>query len=314
MSSQRPASPPEQIARDSAARVAAIVPVYNRRETTLQALRSLSRIDLTGIDFRIFIVDDGSTDGTAQAIEKDFPDVVLVHGDGNLHYAGGTNAGMVAAKDWNPDYYLLMNDDSVFHDQFLLRLLETARNVPRSVVGALLLLWDRPHRVFQVGLRWNASKGGWIIPEDLTAFSVRSEPFDVECLVGNCTLVPSAAVAECGLLDAQRFPHGWGDAQYFMRLRNAGWHLMVNPRAYVWCEPNTNPPPLHSQPLSKVFRILFRDRRHPLNLQRQFIARWESAPSRLSAIAAFTVYLAGILGKAATHGLSLPGTRASQNE
>jgi GT2 family glycosyltransferase len=299
----------EQEFLDAPVRVAAIIPVYNRRETTLQALRSLSRIDRTGVDLRIFIVDDGSKDGTAQAIEKDFPEVVLVHGDGNLHYAAGTNAGMVAAKDWNPDHYLLMNDDSVFHDQFLQRLLAATRNAPRSVVGALLLLWDEPHRVFQVGVRWSVPEGGWVIPEDLTAFNVGGEPFEVECLVGNCTLVPAGAVAECGLMDAKRFPHGWGDAQYFVRLRNAGWRLIVNPRAYVWCEPNTNPPPLHSQPLSKVFRILFRDRRHPLNLQRQFIARWESAPNRLSAIAAFAVYLAGIFGKAATHALSLPRTR-----
>jgi GT2 family glycosyltransferase len=95
MSSQQPASPPEQTIGDAPTRVAAIVPVYNRRETTLQALRSLSRIDRTGVDFRIFIVDDGSTDGTAQAIEKEFPDVVIVHGDGNLHYAAGTNALMI---------------------------------------------------------------------------------------------------------------------------------------------------------------------------------------------------------------------------
>ena len=314
MSSQPSAPPPEEEVHNAPVRVAAIIPVYNRRETTLQALRSLSRIDRTGVDLRIFIVDDGSKDGTAQAIEKNFPEVVLVYGDGSLHYAAGTNAGMVAAKDWNPDYYLLMNDDSVFHDQFLQRLIETTRNAPRSVVGALLLLWDQPHRVFQVGPRWSTSGGGWFIPEDLTAFNVGREPFDVECLVGNCTLVPAGAVAECGLMDAKRFPHGWGDAQYFIRLRNAGWGLMVNPRAYVWCEPNTNPPPLHSQPLSSVFRILFSDRRHPLNLQRQFIARWESAPNRLSAVAAFTVYLANIFGKAATHGLSLPRTRTSQNK
>jgi len=314
MSSQPTAPPPELDSHDPPVRVAAVIPVYNRRETTLQALRSLSHIDRTGIDLRIFIVDDGSTDGTAQAIERDFPDVVIVRGDGNLHYAAGTNVGMIAAKEWRPDHYLLMNDDSVFHDQFLVRLLETTRNHPRSVVGALLLLWDQPHRVFQVGLKWSVSGGGWVIPEDLTAFNVGSQPFDVECLVGNCTLVPAGAVAECGLLDAQRFPHGWGDAQYFTRLRNAGWRLMVNPRSYVWCEPNTNPPPLHSQPVGDVLRILFRNRRHPLNLQRQFIARWESAPTRLSAIAAFTVYLGGLFGKAVTHGSPLPRTRTSQNE
>ena len=135
-----PSPPPDT--QDAPIRVAAVIPVFNRRETTLQGLRSLSRIDLTGIDLRIFVVDDASTDGTAEAISNTFPEVVIVRGTGNLHYAGGTNAGIVAAQAWHPNFFLLMNDDSVFHDQFLRRLLETARENPRSVVGALLLLWD----------------------------------------------------------------------------------------------------------------------------------------------------------------------------
>jgi GT2 family glycosyltransferase len=249
------------------------------------------------LDFRVFIVDDGSTDGTSDAIREQYKEVEIIEGTGQLHYAGGTNAGMRAAREWSPDFYLLMNDDAVFHEQFLHRLVETAIDNSRSVVGALLLLWDRPHAVFQVGQKWKTSQGGWIIPEGLTAFTVGSEPFDVECLVGNCTLVPSQAVEECGILDEETFPHGWGDAQYFMRLRESGWRLMVNPRSYVWCEPNTNPPPLHTKPVKDIISILFMNRKHPLNFQRQFIARWESAPNRLLAIPAFGVYVLSLVGK-----------------
>ena len=95
-------------------KIALVIPVFNRRDTTLQALRSLSRIDAAGMDIRIHIVDDGSTDGTSEAVAREFPDVVIVPGTGDLHYAGGTNAGIEAAAAWNPDLYLLMNDDSVF--------------------------------------------------------------------------------------------------------------------------------------------------------------------------------------------------------
>src|ERR1041384_3597543 len=132
-------------------KVGLVIPVFNRRETTLQALRSLSRIDKAGLDVRIFIVDDGSTDGTSEAIRREFAEVELIAGDGTLHYAGGTNRGIMAALSWDADYVLTMNDDSVFHDQFLRRMVKTAQENPRSVVGALLLLWDQPHKVFQVG-------------------------------------------------------------------------------------------------------------------------------------------------------------------
>jgi GT2 family glycosyltransferase len=279
-------------------KVALVMPVHNRRDTTLQGLRSLSRIDKTGLDVRLYVVDDGSTDGTSDAIRQHYPDTHLIVGDGTLHYAAGTNRGIEAALEWDPDYIATMNDDAVFHEKFLLRMIATARDRPRSIVGGLLLLWNEPHKVFQVGQVWNAWKGGWQIPEDWTAFSVPASAFEVECIVGNCVLFPTEAIRECGLMDEKRFPHGWGDAQWLMRMRKAGWNLFIEPKAYVWCEPNTNPTPLHKLKPSEILRILFVNKRHPLNLGRQFIARWESAPTRLQALISYVAYIAEFSGKA----------------
>jgi GT2 family glycosyltransferase len=275
-----------------------VIPVYNRRDTTLQALRSLSKIDKTALDVHIVIVDDASTDGTSQAVESAFPDVQLVKGNGTLHYAAGTNRGIEAALERNPDFIVTANDDSVFHEQFLQRLIETARKNPRSIVGALLLLWDEPHRVFQVDFKWKTAHGGWQQNDGVSVFDLPESPFEVEGLAGNCVLIPVAAIRECGLMDEKKFPHGWGDIQYFVRMRKRGWRLTVDPKALVWCEPNTYPAPLYTLPIGKVFRVLLCDRRHPLNLHRQFIARWESAPSKAAALAAYAIYLFSLAGKA----------------
>ena len=271
-------------------RVGIVIPVHNRREITLQGLRSLSRVDTTGLDVRTFIVDDGSTDGTSDAIRAEFPEVVIIPGDGSLHYAAGTNRGIDAVIEWKADFIAAMNDDAVFHEQFLRRLVATATASPKTIVGGLLLLWDQPHKVFQVGQVWKTFKGGWDIPQDLTVFTVPGDPFEVECIVGNCVLIPSAAVLECGKLDEKRFPHGWGDAQYMARMRRAGWKLMIDPKAYVWCEPNTYPPPLHKLSLAEKLEVLFKNERNPLNLKRQFVMRWESAPSKIAAFSAFLIY------------------------
>ncbi len=271
-------------------KVALVIPVYNRRETTLQGLKSLSRISTDGLDVKIYVVDDGSTDGTAEAINKNYPEVELIKGDGTLHYAAGTNRGIEAALKWNPDYIVTMNDDSVFHELFLQRLITTSQNNPNSIVGALLLLWDQPHKVFQVGQTWKTFYGGWRIPDDLTAFTVPDKAFEVECIVGNCVLFPIQAIKENGLMDEKKFPHGWGDAQYLMRMRKAGWKLLIEPKSYVWCEPNTYPPPLHTLPKKEILRNLFVNERHPSNFKRQFVALWESSPTKLQALMAFGVY------------------------
>ncbi|MCY7374962.1 MAG: glycosyltransferase family 2 protein [Pyrinomonadaceae bacterium] len=274
-----------------------VIPVYNRRDTTLQALRSLQRINADNLEVHVIVVDDGSTDGTSAAIAKDFPEVQIVKGDGTLHYAAGTNRGITAALAQNPDYIVTMNDDAVFHEQFLQRLVQTAEAHPRSIVGALLLLWNEPHRVFQIGFEWKTLKGGWQQSENSTAFDFPKQAFEVEGMAGNCVLFPAQAIREGGLMDEKKFPHGWGDIQYIVRMRKMGWKLLVEPNSYVWCEPNTHPKPLHHLPPKEILRVLFRNRRHPLNLQRQFIARWESAPTKVQAFLGFLVYLVNISGK-----------------
>ncbi|MGB7070316.1 MAG: FkbM family methyltransferase [Pyrinomonadaceae bacterium] len=278
-------------------RVEIVIPVYNRRETTIQGLRSLSRIDDAGLDVHVIVVDDGSTDGTSEAIRTHFPEVQIISGDGTLHYAAGTNRGISAALERNPDYIVTANDDSVFDDKFLHRLIETAASTPRSVVGAMLLLWNEPHKAFQVGFKWETFSGGWSQPIDRSVFDFPRSAFEVEGLAGNCVLIPAAAVRECGLMDEKKFPHGWGDIQYFVKMRNTGWKLMVAPRALVWCEPNTYPQALHQRSFREVASTLFLNRKHPLNFQRQFIALWESAPSKPKAVAAFSMYVFSLLGK-----------------
>lgn len=278
-------------------RIEVVIPVYNRREITLQCLKSLSRIDKTDLEVHIIIVDDGSPDKTGEAIEREFPEVQVIYGDGTLHYAAGTNRGISAALQRNPDFIVTMNDDAVFHEQFLQQLVKTAVKNPRSVVGGLLLLWNEPHKVFQVDFKWKTFDGGWIADENLTAFNIPQASFEVEGLAGNCIIYPVEAIKECGLMDEQKFPHGWGDIQYVMRMQKKGWKLMVDPKSYIWCEPNTNPKPLHYLKPKEIIRTLFVNQKHPANLQRQFIARWESAPNKIQALSGFFVYLAIIFAK-----------------
>lgn len=278
-------------------KVELVMPVYNRRETTLQALRSLGKVDKNGLDVHIIVVDDASTDGTGEAIRQKFPEVQIVQGDGTLHYAAGTNRGISAALLRNSDYIVLMNDDAIYHEQFLLRLIKSAEANPHSIIGALLLLWNEPHRVFQVDFKWETFFGGWMLDENRTAFDFSEKAFEVEGLAGNCVLLPVEAIRQCGLLDEKKFPNGWGDIQYFTRMKKMGWRLLVEPKAFVWCEPNTYPQPLHQLPLPEILRILFFNRRHPGNLQRQFTARWESAPNKIKAVISFLVYCFQLLRK-----------------
>jgi GT2 family glycosyltransferase len=270
-------------------KVGIVFPVHNRRELTLQCLRSLAKIDCEGLDVHIVVVDDGSTDGTSEAIGKDFPDVELIRGDGNLWFTEGTNVGVRAALKREPDYILMMNDDQVFDSKFLKYMVETAEKFPRSVVGSLLLLWDTPHKLFQVSPMWETLSGGWRHWQNQTVWTIPKNPWEVGLIVGNCVLVPAQAIKENGLMNAVKYPN-FGDAEYTPRLRKKGWRLLVDPRARVFCQPNNIPQRVLKMSLKEKFNALFVNLGHVHNIRRRFYSYWDSAPTKLQAVLAFGVF------------------------
>lgn len=274
-------------------RVEIVAPVHNRKEITLQCLRSLSRLDQSGLDVHVVIVDDGSTDGTARAIRQEFPSVEVIDGDGSLWFTEGTNAGIRAAQKHDPKYLLLINDDSVFDPDFLRHLVATAERHPRSIIGPLLLLWDEPHVLFQTSPVWDTWRGGWRHWYKQTVWTVPQKAWKVDLIVGNCLLVPAAAVGEAGLMDSKRFPN-FGDAEYTPRLRKKGWRLLIEPKARVFCQPNTQFKRVRKLGPLNMINALAIDLKHPHNLRRRFYAHWLGAPNRLAGVAAFIVFLARI--------------------
>ena len=270
--------------------VAVVTPVYNRREITLQCLRSLARANSAGLDVHVVVVDDASTDGTADAIASEFPNVEVVQGTGDLWFTEGTNVGVRAALRRDPKYVLMMNDDQVFDSEFLQYLVDTAEKHPRSVVGSLLLLWDQPHKLFQTAPVWNSSKGGWQHWTHQTVWTVPAKPWKVDLIVGNCLLVPAAAITECGLMDSKHFPN-FGDAEYTPRLKRRGWELLIDPRSRVFCQPNYIPPRVREKGLKKLFYDLVIDLKNGHSLRRRFYACLKGGPSRIQGIVAFLSFL-----------------------
>lgn len=105
--------------------IAVLLTCFNRREKTVSCLQSLKiAVDTynakcnNSVSIEVFLTDDGSTDGTAQAVREVIPDESVLHilqGNGNLFWAGGMRFAWEAALKQSPqwDYYLLINDDTV---------------------------------------------------------------------------------------------------------------------------------------------------------------------------------------------------------
>jgi len=106
--------------------VAALLTCHNRKETTLACLSSLySQSIKDEITLNVFLTDDASTDGTGEAVREQYPQVHILHGDGNLFWCGGMRLAWQEAMKHEPDHYLWLNDDTMLTQDALQPMLKT---------------------------------------------------------------------------------------------------------------------------------------------------------------------------------------------
>lgn len=110
--------------------IATILTVHNRKQKTLsclnhlyEALDTYNKRTENKLRLTIFLTDDGSTDGTAEAVSETFTlrDIHILKGSGSLFWAGGMRLAWqtAMAEDTKWDYFLLLNDDTdIFSDAF----------------------------------------------------------------------------------------------------------------------------------------------------------------------------------------------------
>ncbi|MEM6481690.1 MAG: glycosyltransferase family 2 protein [Pseudomonadota bacterium] len=110
---------------NSAVEISILVVSYNTRDMTLECLRSV--VAETSVPYELIVVDNQSSDGSAEAIAAEFPDIVLIRAEENYGFAKGNN---VAADQARGRYLLLLNPDTVVLDRAIDRLLDYAGRVP----------------------------------------------------------------------------------------------------------------------------------------------------------------------------------------
>ncbi len=229
---------------------------HNRREKTLNCLSALYACRRpSNTLLSVIVVDDGSSDGTSQAIASAFPDVRLLHGDGSLFWNGGMRKAFGAAMAEGFDDYLWLNDDTMLDVDALERLhncrlgLEVEGERSPLVVGAT----RDPHS----GV---LSYGGLVgrdpsSPNFLVALPVGEVAQRCRTLNGNCVLIPDAAAQKLGNLDSN-FVHAIGDWDYGMRATAAGFNVWMAPGFVGICE--RNPPNVLSAPIARSVRARLR--------------------------------------------------------
>ena len=204
--------------------IAALLTCHNRRELTLRCLESLRAATepiASSIHVHVFLVDDGCTDGTPEAVAERFPDVTIVPGTGSLYWCGGMRtAWQAAAREGGYDAYLWLNDDVQLHAGFLASLLDT-QTVIRRATGRSGIV---------VGATTDEAGGGTSYgemgPEGIRPAGESARP--IESFNGNIVLVPDDVYREVGGF-SRVYTHGFGDIDYACRARRRGVPIWLAP-------------------------------------------------------------------------------------
>lgn len=209
-----------------------IIPVHNRRQFTRNCLLSLRK--QTFQKFTTILIDDDSSDGTAEMIKKEFTEVVLLHGDGNLWWTGATNLGVehVLKNGTQGGYILTLNDDTIFQPNYLETLLVCAFKHPRSLIGSITIN-DSNSMIIEDGgvkINWCTAKFNFLARGKKYNIIVNEEPslIPVDVLSGRGTLIPIEAFQEIGVYDFVRLPHYGADYEFSHRAKKKGYNLFVN--------------------------------------------------------------------------------------
>lgn len=211
--------------------IAILLTVHNRKEKTIKCLEKIFLQDGLNDVFEVtvFLVDDDSTDGTSQAIQKKFPQVNIINGNGQLYWNRGMHlAWTTAQKTKDYQYYLWLNDDTIIFPDTILELLNTEAGTSSLVCGAICSEKDG-----------SFTYGG----KDLDGKNIEPNGEIQSCVIthGNCVLIPTKVVQKIGILDPI-FPHAIGDYDYGLRAYKAGINVVTTLKYVGFCEKNASLP------------------------------------------------------------------------
>ena len=215
--------------------VAIIILNWNGLKDTIECLESLGRIDYP--NYKLVVVDNGSEGDDVRILREKFASYIdVVENDRNYGYAEGNNIGIrYVLSSSDPDYILILNNDTTVDVSFLTELIKAAENDPLvGILGPKVYFYFEPNKIQSAGARIHWRTGevsliGWR-EIDVGQFD---ETREVEWVTGCAFLIRIKTIEEIGLMHAVYFTY-FEDTDLCVRCRKAGYRVVYVPRARIW--------------------------------------------------------------------------------
>ncbi len=221
-------------------RIAVLATCHNRRDKTLLSLDTLYKQTVPpGTMLQVYLVDDGSKDGTAGAVRATYPQTTVLQGGGNSFWNGGMRLAFSEALKVGYDYYLWLNDDTLLNSGALHKLLGTYDQLAERGLSASIVAGSTQDAATGILTYGGVVRKSWWRPLKFRLVEpLETEPRECETMNGNCVLVPRRVAEKVGNLSST-FTHGMGDHDYGLRARKMGCKVWVAPGYVGYCPKNS---------------------------------------------------------------------------
>ncbi|GHT01557.1 hypothetical protein FACS189421_14200 [Bacteroidia bacterium] len=209
-------------------KIAILLTVHNRKQTTLSCLTALFNCALPeDYAIKVYLVDDGCTDGTSKALEVIFPQVKIIQGNGNLYW----NRGMILAwqtaiEEDQSDFYFWLNDDTILYAKAILTILaDSLLKNHQSIICGVCESSDKAM----------ISYGGHLLIDKKKRLHPTGLPVECDFFNGNVVLIPHSVFLQVGFLDSI-FQHSIGDNDYGLRAKREGIKSYISSQIIGMCD------------------------------------------------------------------------------
>lgn len=212
--------------------LAVVILTWNGREDTLACLQSLEKAGHPRPGEAVAVVDNGSSDGTLEAVAARFPWAARIQNGANLGFAGGNNAGLRWALEGGYGAVLLLNNDTEVEAGALEALLGALADPSVGAVQPLLVSFGDPSRIDSAGIELFSFPGARDMHIGRPAAEVPPEPREVFGCCAAAALYRAEALRAAGLLDEDFFVL-LEDVDLAFRVRLAGFRALLVPGARI---------------------------------------------------------------------------------
>ena len=234
--------------------ISIVIPTYNRVDRLERLLDSIAQSEREDYLFEVLVIDDASPDNTAAKIAGKYPHINIIRNETERNLAGARNVGFRAAQG---DYIFTVDDDNVLDKRCIVELAGFAARAEKGKIGMIVPFMCYLHDKERI---WSA--GARISPRLFTPLifgnTLLKDATDTcECQTApNAFMLTREALGEVGLFDEKNFPIHHSEADYGIRLREAGFSCMAIKKAITY----------HDIGLELPFDLQLRHIKRPYNI------------------------------------------------